>query len=141
MRDVMFKAGVPPLALLSALMCLVPACAAAAEPPGTSATSASAATLKPRVSHAQLHHFMAAYQAVSRIRKQLMIETHGLQDRKKVGALKKRAEKNMKAAILEHLTLGEYVRIGKAVNTDAKLHARFMAMRSTFDPPPVPATR
>ncbi|MDN5865196.1 MAG: DUF4168 domain-containing protein [Gammaproteobacteria bacterium] len=129
----------PTLALLSALLGF-PLPILAATAPAASSNSALPAASQTRVNDAQLSRFVTAYQAVSQIRKQWMIETHGLKDESKIAALKKQAEKKMKAAILEYLKLGEYVRIGKAVNADPKLHARFMEMRETAALPPIPAT-
>ncbi len=83
-----------------------------------------------RVNAAQLHNFAAAYRAVTKVRKQLMIKTHAMTDEEKISALTEQAQEKMKQAIRKRLTLGEYVRIGRAVNANPALHARFMRIRA-----------
>lgn len=102
--------------------------------------SPGAAANAAQVSDAQLHEFAAAYRAVTAIRKKLLIETHTMDDQAKVDKLQSQAEEKMKAAILSHMSLGEYVRIGKAVNENRALRARFMRLRAETDKPPAPAS-
>lgn len=114
--------------VLCALAALAaPALAQAASPPaqqpgvrGDTDSSPSA------VSDVELRRFVAAYRAVVRIRRQLMIRLHGVTDEKKIAASNKQAEQEMKQKIRGYLTLRQYVRIGRAVNADKTLHARFM---------------
>jgi len=92
------------------------------------------------ISDTQLHDFAAAYGEVTAIRKSLLIKTHAPSDGTRAEALKKKAHEKMKTAILAHMTLADYVRIGKAVNTDPALHARFMKIRAQASKPPSPAS-
>src|SRR5699024_1825289 len=94
-----------------------------------------------RVTRLQLEHFVVAYEAVSMIRKRFLIATHGMDDQDKAETLRKQANKKMKAAILAQMTLGDYVRIGTAVNSSQALHARFMKIRAKTSKPPAAASR
>lgn len=125
-------------AAIPAMLLLIMAAPLAAAP---SATAPAAAPADPEgISDTQLHDFAAAYGEVSAIRKNLLIKTHAPSNGTKTEALKKKAQKKMKAAILTHMTLGEYVRIAKAVNEDPALHARFMKIRAQTSKPPSPAS-
>jgi hypothetical protein len=102
-------------------------------------TAPRTATQSPRkISDSQLHDFAAAYGAVSAIRKNLLIKTHASSDKTKSEALKEASRDKMKSAILKYMTLDEYVRIGKEINEDPALHARFMKIRAQAGKPPSP---
>lgn len=125
-------------ALLAAALTFapVPVLAQAPTPPGNRTRDAASA----QVSTTQLHEFAAAYRAVSKIRKKLMIETHGMTDDSKIATLKKQAQHKMKQAIRAHLTLGEYVQVGRTVNANPALHAQFMRIRDSLHKAPPPAS-
>ncbi len=112
--------------LATALM--LPPALAMAQSPDTQARDAPAVSPS-RVNPTELSEFAAAYGEITKIRKKLMIETHGMTDDDKIAALKAQAQKKMKQVIEAHMTLSEYVRVGNAVNANPALRARFMQMR------------
>lgn len=115
--------------------------ASAAPPPGSQAAPApQTGADSVAVSDADLSRFVAAYRAVIRIRKKLMIRMHGVTDEKKIETGDKQAEQEMRKEIRSRMTLEQYVRIGKAVNADKALRARFMQMMDAAPEAPPAAT-
>ncbi|MGH8274576.1 MAG: DUF4168 domain-containing protein [Gammaproteobacteria bacterium] len=124
--------------LLAAALALTPALSVAQAPTPQDNRAPDAAPTQ--VSVTQLHEFVAAYHSVRKIRKKLMIETHGMTDKQKIATLKKQAQEKMEQVIRAHLTLGEYVQIGRAVNANPALHSQFMRIRNSEHKAPAPAS-
>lgn len=78
------------------------------------------------VSDAQLHKFAAAYEDQMKLRSKYTKKMQNAKSKDEKSNIRKNAEKDMKKAIEKHMSVDQYKKIGKAINSDPKLRQRLV---------------